>query len=134
MPPLPTPAPLDVAATYRGAAAGWVALGEPRPLAQAQALAQALAALTARIRTDVITRARAVGAPSPRPASVSSEPRQWGPRDTADLCHGLRVIGATYGAVIIALGGLSLATGAPRWATPATPAPMAQAHPGHPAP
>jgi hypothetical protein len=125
--PLTTPAPLYVAATYRGAAAGWVALGEPRPLAQAQALA----ALTARIRTDHITRARAAGAPSPRPASVSSEPRPWGPRDTADTWHALRVISATYGAVLIALGGLSLATGAHRWATPA---PVAQAHPGHPAP
>lgn len=126
MPPLTTPAPLYVAATYRGVTRGWVALGEPRPLAQAQALA----ALTARIRTDVITRARAAGTPSPRPASVSSEPRRWGPDDTAQALHALRVIGATYGAVLIALGGLSLATGAHRWATPATPAPVAQAHLG----
>lgn len=127
MPPLTTPAPLYQAATYRGVTRGWVALGEPRPLAQA------LAALTARIRTDHITRARAAGAPSPRPASVSSEPRRWHPGDTADILHALRVIGATYGAVIIALGGLSLATGAHRWATPVTPA-QAQAHLGHPAP
>jgi len=126
--PLTTPAPLYQAATYRGAAAGWVPLGEPRPLAQAQALA----ALTARIRCGYITRARAAGAPSPRPASVSTEPRRWGAEDTAAACHALRVIGATYGAVIIALGGLSLATGAHRWATPATP--TAQAHLGHPAP
>lgn len=128
--PLTTPAPLYVAATYRGAAAGWVPLGEPRPLAQAQALA----ALTARIRCDYITRARAAGAPSPRPASVSSEPRRWGAEDTAAAWHALRVIGATYGAVVIALGGLSLATGAHRWAAPAPAAPVAQAHLGHPAP
>jgi hypothetical protein len=122
---LTTPAPLYVAATYRGVDRGWVPMGEPRPLAQAQALA----ALAARIRTDVITQARAAGAPSPRPLSVSSEPRRWHPQDTADTWHALRVIGATYGAVIIALGAFSLATGSHRWATPATPAPVALSRP-----
>lgn len=116
MPTLTTPTPLAQAATYRGAAAGWVPLGDPRPLAQAQALA----ALAARVRPHYLTRARPVA-----PAPVAPTPgRRWPAplsRDAAETCRGLAIIAAAYGAVVLTLVTLGQAyqLAAP---TPATPA------------
>lgn len=115
----PTPTPLAQVTTYRGAAAGWVPLGDPRPLAQAQALAT----LAARVWPEYVTRARPVA-----PAPVAPTPgRRWPApmsRDAAETCRGLAVIAAAYGAVVLTLAALGLATGARPWAapTPATPA------------
>jgi hypothetical protein len=109
------PQPLATVATYRGTEAGWVAVGAPRPVAEAEALA----ALTARVRPDYITKARPAAALPVPPA-----PRRWHPGGTAEILHGLGVIGAAYAAVIIGLGALGLATGAHSWDAPAPAAPV----------
>lgn len=110
-------APLYQAATYRGTAAGWIPLGAPRPLAQAEALAN----LAARIRPELISKARP--AQPVAPAAL----RRWHPGDTREVIHGLGIIAATYGlamAVMLAMAGAHrLATGTP--ATAATPHPVA---------
>lgn len=118
-------APLFVAATYRGTAAGWIPLGAPRPLAQAEALAS----LAARIRPELISKARpAQPAAAAAPKAVAPAAlRRWHPGDTHEVIHGLGIIAATYGLAMAAMlamaGAHRLATGTP--ATAATPHPVA---------
>lgn len=122
MPTLTTPTPLAQAQTYRGIARGWAPIGAPRPLAQAQALAT----LAARVRPNLSHRVTLAPAPPALPVAPTPGRRWPAPlsREVAETCHGLALIAAAYGAVILTLAALGLATGARPWATPtaATPA------------